>query len=94
MLVKSSRRRLPCFAVAAHVGDGASHCRAAVLMAAKPGWHLQSGEEVFLHVADEVFDTAFFVGFAHVAGAGLEPVVGGEVEVARMEHGLFCRRDG
>jgi len=50
------------------------------------------GEEVFLHIAHAVFDAAFFVGFAHVAGAGFKAVMGGEVEVAGIEDGAFAER--
>ena len=70
-----------------------SQWRAAGLTASKAG-DLQAGEEVLLDVADDVFDAALFVGLAHVAGAGLEAVVGGEVEVAGIEERPAGRRDG
>ena len=61
---------------------------------AQAAGQLQPGEEVFLHVTDSVFDAPFFVGFAHIAGAGLKAVMGRKIEVARMERGLFPRKDG
>ena len=67
-----------------------SHWRAGGVDGAEAVGQLQSGEEVFLHVTDGVFDAAFFVGFAHVAGAGLEAVMGGEVQIAGIEDGAFA----
>jgi hypothetical protein len=55
-------------------------------------WKFQAGQEVPFDVADGIFHAAFFVGFAHVAGAGLKAVVSGELQVARMEEGLFAQR--
>ena len=78
------------FLVVADVGDGVEPVAAGGVDGAEAVREVESGEQVFLHVADEVFDAAFFVGFAHGAGAGFEAVVGGEVEVAGIEDGLLA----
>ena len=57
------------------------------------GRDVQAAEEVLLHVTHAVFDAAFFVAFAHVAGDRFKAVVGGQIQVARMKS-AFARRDG
>ena len=44
-------------------------------------------QEVMLHITDGIFHNALFVGLARVAGFHREPVVAGEICVARVEHG-------
>ena len=85
-------RGLAGFAMDAHVGDGFQPPPGGGIHRAKAGGDFQSGEEVFLHVADGVFHPAFFVGLAHIAGAGLEAVVRGKVKVARMEACRLAQR--
>ncbi len=80
------------FPVDACVGDGAQPLARGRVHGKQTGRDFQSGKEVFLHVADEVFHAPFFVGFAHVAGADLEAVMGGKVEIARGEGGLLSER--
>jgi hypothetical protein len=79
------------FAVDAHVGDCVHPVACRRVHGTDGVGQLQSGEEVFLHITDGVFDPALFIGFAHVAGTGLEAVMGGEVQIARIEYGAFTK---
>ena len=74
----------------ADVGDGIEPMAGGGVDGAEAVRWVESGEQVFLHVTDGVFDATFFVGFADVAGAGFEAVVGGEVEVAGIEDGFVA----
>ena len=47
---------------------------------------VQAGQEVALHISDPALDPAFSLGMVPAAGFGLEAVMPGEVEVARIEH--------
>lgn len=51
---------------------------------------VQTGKEVLFDVAHSVFNPPFFVCAPHVAGAGFEAVVGGKVQIARVEGGLLA----
>lgn len=48
------------------------------------GGDLEAIEEVLLDVIDAGFDAAFFVAFADVAGANLEPIMAGHIGIAGM----------
>ena len=85
-------RDFACFRVDAGVGDGREPLPGGRVHGHESGRDIQAGEEVFLHVAHEVFHAPLFVGLAHIAGSGLEAVVGGEVEVARMKDGFLAER--
>ena len=83
---------LPCFAMDAKVGDLIHPAARGGVERGQRAGKFQAGQEVLLYVGDGVLHAAFFVRFAHVAGTGLETVVSGEVEVARMEEGFFAQR--
>src|SRR5206468_11497178 len=51
----------------------------------RPGWQLQTVEEVSLRVAHGVLDTPLFMSFANATGADGQAVVVSEVQVARIE---------
>ena len=76
--------RLFGLGVDADVGDGILPFLAADVGVGE-GNDGQAVEEIFLDVTDAVFDAAFFVGFADVAGGDGEAVMGGEIEVAGMK---------
>ena len=78
------------FFVVAHVGNSGEPVTGGGVESTKAVRNVESGEEIFLHISDAVFDTAFFVGLAHVASAGFKAVMGGEVEVAGMEDGALA----
>ena len=83
---------LLCFAMDAEVGDLIHPVARGGVERAQRAGKFQAGQEVLFHVGDGVLHAAFFVSFSHVAGAGLEAVVSGEVQVARMEEGFFAQR--
>ena len=72
-------------AVDAHVGDGVEPVAGGGVERAEVG-DVESGEEVFLHVADAGLDAAFLVSGADVARCDFEAVMTGEVGVAGVEH--------
>jgi hypothetical protein len=75
----------PCgFAMGADVGD-LFHPGADFDVEGTEAADFPAGEEVSLDVFDGVFDAAFFVAAADVAGDGFEAVVGSEVEVSGVE---------
>lgn len=72
--------------VEADVGDGV-HPGTGVTVEFGEGGDVESVEKVALDVADPVFDTAFFLGLADVAGLNGEVVMGGEIGLAGMGDG-------
>ena len=47
---------------------------------------IQAGKKVALHVPDAALNPAFSLGMLAAAGFGVEAVVTGKIEVARIEH--------
>ena len=77
------------FAMDADIGNRLHPVACGAVKRVQAGRQFQAGEEVFLYVPDTAFDSAFFVGFAHIAGPWFEAVVSSEVEISRMKERPF-----
>ena len=78
------------FAVQTHVGHGVHPLARGDIEGAQTVGKFQSGQEVLLYVTDKVFDPAFLIGLAHIAGPGFKAVMSCKVEVTRIEDCLLA----
>jgi hypothetical protein len=73
----------------AHIGDGIKPLSSCGIQGAKVR-ALKTCQEVLFHVAHPVFSPAFFIALPHITWGNGKAVVGGEVQVLRIEHGRFA----
>ena len=76
-----------CFmslAVHADVGDGVEPGASGIVQSG-PGWQFQAVQEVLFDVTDGVFHAPLFLGLTRAAGADLETVMSGKIQVAGIE---------
>lgn len=52
----------------------------------------KSGQDVLLHVANDIFNPYFLVGLAYNAGPGFNGVMNGKVELMRKEDRLLASK--
>lgn len=72
-----------------HVGNALKPVTSGRVHRSQTRRDVQSGEEVFLHIADTIFHPPLFIGAAHIAGPGFEAIVGGKVQIAGVEGHLL-----
>ena len=56
------------------------------------GTDLQPAEKILFDIADAILNPAFFIGFAHRTGDGLEAAMSGKIQITGMKGRFFSQR--